>query len=69
MSVKLDNRWIVVSNNDPSYLALTMNLEFIESGTRRVFKKKNGKTTYRDIEYKNEERFFKLLLPISLLTR
>lgn len=60
MSVKLDNRWIVVSNNDPSYLALTMNLEFIESGTRRVFKKKSGKTTYRDIEYKNEERLFKL---------
>lgn len=60
MSVKLDNRWIIVSYDDPSYLALKTNLEFTDSGTRRVFKKINGKTICREIQYRNEERFFKL---------
>lgn len=69
------NDWIEVSPDDPAYYPISSNLRYEEQGSRRVFKKlKNGKTTFRDVQYHNIYNLYErgdnrsIYLPVGVLS-
>ena len=58
--IYLNNRWIVISCDDPSFDILKINLEFNESTTRRIYKKVNGKTRVTTRNFNNLTRLYKI---------
>lgn len=56
--VTLTNRWIIITEDDPSFFPLSINLSFNESGVRKIYKQIGGKTKIKEIPYDNTEELF-----------